>query len=251
MRKLVVLYGHPTDPDHFRRYYTGTHLPLAARLPGLLAMRHSFAPEGVGGPSPYFCIFEGEFADAASLGAAMASPEGRALAADAANYATGGVTILHGEPEEGLVRGISPEPEPSPPALGADPRTGADVFAAGLDVRRAMFGPAGADAQIEAATDFLKPMQDLVTRYCFGDVWTRPGLPRKTRSLLTLSMLVVLGRPNQLKVHVRGALANGATEEEIRETLLHAMIYAGVPASVDAFLNAAEVLREVGAHGKD
>ena len=113
-----------------------------------------------------------------------------------------------------------------------------------------MFGPAGADAQIEAATDFLAPMQDLVTRYCFGDVWTRPGLERKTRSLLTLSMLVVLGRPNQLKVHVRGALANGASEEEIRETLLHAMIYAGVPASVDAFLNAAEVMREVQASAK-
>lgn len=246
MRKLVVLYGHPADPDHFRRHYIGTHLPLAARLPGLLAMRHSFAPEGVGGPSPYFCIFEGEFADAAALGAAMASPEGQAVAADVANYATGGVTVLHGEPEEGVVHAASPTP-----ALGADPRTGAEVFAAGLDVRRAMFGPAGADAQIKAAGDFLGPMQDLVTRYCFGDVWTRPGLPRKTRSLLTLSMLVVLGRPNQLKVHVRGALANGATQEEIRETLLHAMIYAGVPASVDAFLNAAEVLGEVRANGKE
>lgn len=245
MRKLVVLYGSPADPAHFRAYYAGTHLPLAARLPGLLAMRHSFAPEGVGGPSPYFCVFEAEFADAAALGAAMASPEGQAVAADVANYATGGVTILHGEPEEG-------RPAAAPgPALGADPRTAEKIFADGLAIRRAMFGPAGADDQIAAATDFLAPLQDFVTRYCFGDVWTRPGLARKTRSLLTLAMLVALGRPNQLKVHVRGALANGASEEEIRETLLHAMIYAGVPASVDAFTNAAEVLREVRADGRD
>jgi 4-carboxymuconolactone decarboxylase len=250
MRKLVVLYGPPTDPEHFRNYYTGTHLPLVARLPGLLAMRHSFDVEGVGAPSPFFCIFEAEFADAPALGAAMASREGQAVTADVANYATGGVTILHGEPEEGFRAAPAIQSGPTP-ALGKDQRTGAEVFAAGLDVRRAMFGPAGADAQIEAATDFLAPMQDLVTRYCFGDVWTRPGLERKTRSLLTLSMLVVLGRPNQLKVHVRGALANGASEEEIRETLLHAMIYAGVPASVDAFLNAAEVMREVQASANE
>ena len=242
MHKVVVLYGPPADPDHFRSYYTATHLPLAARLPGLTGMRHSFAVEGVGAPSPYFCVWEGEFADAAAMGAAMSSPAGEAVAADVANYATGGATILHFAPEPGAGTGPAGAGRA---ALGTDGRTGAEVFAAGLAVRRDMFGPAGADAQIEAATDFLAPMQDFVTRHCFGDTWTRPGLDRKVRSLLTLAMLVVLGRPNQLKVHVRGALANGATEVEIRETLLHAMIYAGVPASVDAFLNAAEVLRDI------
>ena len=109
-----------------------------------------------------------------------------------------------------------------------------------------MFGPAGAEQQIEAATDFTEDLQDLVTRYCFGEVWQRPLLDHKTRSFLTLAMLTVLGRQNQLKVHVRGAIANGASKDEIREVLLHAMIYAGVPAAVDSFLSATEVLKELG-----
>jgi len=121
-----------------------------------------------------------------------------------------------------------------------------DTFAAGLQVRRDMFGPAGADQQIEAATEFTRPLQDLVTRYCFGEIWDRPPLDRKLRSMLTLAILVALGKPNQLKVHVRGAVQNGCTKEEIREVLLHAMIYAGVPAGVDSILNAQEVLKDMG-----
>jgi 4-carboxymuconolactone decarboxylase len=120
------------------------------------------------------------------------------------------------------------------------------TFEAGLAVRREMFGLGGAEHQIDAATKFTAPMQDLVTRYCFGEVWERPHLDRKTRSLLTLAILAALGRSPQVKTHVRGAVANGATMEEIREVLLHTMIYAGVPAGVEAFTNAAEVLKELG-----
>ena len=120
-----------------------------------------------------------------------------------------------------------------------------EAFDAGMAVRRDMFGAAGAEQRLAQATDFNRPFEELVTRYCFGDVWGRPGLDRKTRSLLTLAVLTALTKPNQLKVHVRGALANGATKEEIREVLLHTSVYAGIPAGVEAFNAAAEVLAEV------
>ncbi len=112
----------------------------------------------------------------------------------------------------------------------------------GMQIRRDMFGPAGADDRVAAATDFNRPFEDVVTRYCFGDTWSRPGLDRKTRSMITLAALTALVRPNQLKVHVRGALANGVTPEEIREILLHTAVYAGIPAGVEAFTAAAEAL---------
>jgi uncharacterized protein (TIGR02118 family) len=101
MRKIVVLYGQPKDPDHFRTYYQQKHLPLAAQLPGLRASRHSFdiaAPEG---PAPFFCMWEGEFDSGEALAAAMGSEIGRRVAADTANYATGGLTLFHCGPVEG------------------------------------------------------------------------------------------------------------------------------------------------------
>ncbi|MEQ8345673.1 MAG: EthD family reductase [Sneathiellaceae bacterium] len=236
MHKLVVLYGQPTDPEHFRRYYVETHLPLAAKLPGLKASRYSFDVVGLGaeGPSPYFCIYEGEFADAAAMAAAMDSEIGKQVGADTANYATGGLTIVNYAAESA---------GPGRPAI---PATAEEAFEAGMEVRRDMFGAPGADDQIAAATDFTMPMQDMVTRYCFGEVWQRPQIDRKTRSMMTMAMLVALARPNELRTHVRGAIANGATVEEIREVLLHTMIYAGVPAAVDSFRNANEVLKEMG-----
>jgi 4-carboxymuconolactone decarboxylase len=121
-----------------------------------------------------------------------------------------------------------------------------EAFEAGMKVRRDMFGPAGADQQYENAPNFMKPLQEAVTTYCFGQGWNRPGLDRKTRSMLTLAILVGIGKPNQLRTHVRGAIANGVSVDEIREVLMHAMIYCGVPAGVDAFLNATEVLTEMG-----
>jgi 4-carboxymuconolactone decarboxylase len=104
----------------------------------------------------------------------------------------------------------------------------------------------GAEHQIETASDFLWPMQDYVTRHCFGETWTRPLLARRARSMLTLTMLVGKGRPRELKVHVRGAIKNGVSKEEISEILLHAMIYCGVPKAVEGFRSAQEVLREMG-----
>jgi 4-carboxymuconolactone decarboxylase len=119
------------------------------------------------------------------------------------------------------------------------------AFDAGMKIRRDMFGPAGAEDRLAQATDFTRPLEEIVTRYCFGDTWGRPGLDLKTRSLLTLAVLTALSKPNQLKVHVRGAVANGASVTEIRETILHAVAYAGIPAGVEAFTAAAEVLAQL------
>jgi 4-carboxymuconolactone decarboxylase len=119
------------------------------------------------------------------------------------------------------------------------------AFARGLDVRRAMWGHGGAEGQVDAASDFIWPMQEVVTRYCFGETWTRKALPRKTRSMITLAILVAMARPHELKVHVRGAIANGVTVEEIQEILRHAMVYCGVPLGVEAFRSAEEVLKDM------
>ena len=116
------------------------------------------------------------------------------------------------------------------------------AFVAGMKLRREMFGAAGAEDRLAQATDFNRPFEEMVTEYCFGQTWGRPGLDLKTRSLLTLAALTALSKPNQLKVHVAGALANGATPEEIREVILHTVAYAGIPAGVEAFSAAAEVL---------
>lgn len=101
MYRLTVLYPHPADPEHFKQYYVSTHLPLAAQLPGLRAMRYSFDVAAMGGESPYFAIFEGDFDSAEAMAAAMSSEQGRAVAADVPNYATGGAQILHYAPVEG------------------------------------------------------------------------------------------------------------------------------------------------------
>jgi 4-carboxymuconolactone decarboxylase len=111
-----------------------------------------------------------------------------------------------------------------------------------------MWGPGGGEDQINAASDFVWPMQEVVTRYCFGETWTRDALPRKARSMITLAILVAQGRPHELKVHVHGALANGCSKEEIGEVLRHAMVYCGIPRGVEAFRCASEVLKE---HGLD
>lgn len=122
----------------------------------------------------------------------------------------------------------------------------AATFEAGLDMRRAMFGPGGAEDQINSASEFMWPMQDYVTRYCFGETWTRETLSPKVRSMLTLAMLVAYGRPQEIKVHTQGAIANGCTPAEISEVMLHAMVYCGVPRAVEGFRVAAETLREMG-----
>lgn len=122
-----------------------------------------------------------------------------------------------------------------------------DVFYRGLQIRREMFGPQGAEQQTDNATEFTDKMQEMVTRYCFGDIWSREQLDRRTRSMLTIGMLVALGRRPEIKTHVRGAVSNGLTVSEVREVLLHSAIYCGIPAAVDGFGAASEVLAELDA----
>ena len=117
-----------------------------------------------------------------------------------------------------------------------------DLRERGLAVRREVLGREYVDDAMERATDFSRPLQELVTEHCWGAVWTRPGLSRRDRSLLNLGMLTALGKTHELKLHVRGAVTNGLTREEISEALLQAGIYAGIPAAVEAFRAAAEVL---------
>ncbi|MGF1733798.1 carboxymuconolactone decarboxylase family protein [Photobacterium satsumensis] len=119
-----------------------------------------------------------------------------------------------------------------------------DKFEEGLAIRRQVLGADYVDASINNATDFTMPMQELVTKYCWGEVWGRDTLPLKTRSMINLAMITALNRPHELKLHVRGALNNGCTKEEIREVLLQTAIYCGVPAAIDAFRTAKEVIDE-------
>jgi 4-carboxymuconolactone decarboxylase len=121
-----------------------------------------------------------------------------------------------------------------------------DLFQQGLQTRREVLGAEYVDAAIANADDFNRPLQELVTEYCWGDVWNRPGLDRRTRSMLNLAMLTALNRPHELKLHVKGALNNGVTKEEIREVLMQTAIYCGVPAAVDGFRNAREVFKDLG-----
>jgi 4-carboxymuconolactone decarboxylase len=123
-------------------------------------------------------------------------------------------------------------------------RVGKDVFDKGLAIRREVLGADYVNKAINTADDFNRPLQELVTEYCWGAVWGRPGLPRKTRSMLNLAMLTALNRPHELKLHVRAALTNGVSPDEIMEVLLQTAIYCGVPAAVDAFRIAREVLNE-------
>ena len=120
------------------------------------------------------------------------------------------------------------------------------VFAGGMKVRRAMWGSEGAEGQINVAGDFIWPLQEIVTKYCFGETWTRPKLSRKIRSMITLAMLVAMARPHELGVHVRGAIANGVTKDEIQEILIHAMVYSGIPRGVEAFRMAESTLKDMG-----
>lgn len=118
------------------------------------------------------------------------------------------------------------------------------TYAAGLEVRRAVLGADYVDAALGRADDFTGPLQDFITEHAWGAVWTRPGLERKTRSMLNIAMLTALNRPHELKLHLRGALTNGVTREEIREILLQCAVYCGAPAAVDAFRTAQQVLAE-------
>ncbi|MGX9937916.1 carboxymuconolactone decarboxylase family protein [Advenella kashmirensis] len=120
-----------------------------------------------------------------------------------------------------------------------------EKFERGLKTRRDVLGDEYVDRALNSATDYNWPMQAFVTEYCWDEIWNRPGLSRKDRSMLNLGMVCALGRTNELKAHVRGAVNNGWTQEELREVFLQVAVYCGVPAGVDSFRAAQEVLREM------
>jgi len=141
--------------------------------------------------------------------------------------------------------GAAADPKPLcwvPHHKQADQETFMDLDPKGLATRRAVLGDAYVDGALAKATPFTAPLQELVTCHAWGNTWQRPNIDLRTRSIVTVSMLVALGRMHELKIHVRGALNNGVTQEELQEIFLHASVYCGFPAAVDAFRTAAEVI---------
>ena len=119
------------------------------------------------------------------------------------------------------------------------------TYETGLKIRSEVLGKDYVENSMKSADDFNKPFQEFVTEYCWGAGWGRPGLSRKERSMLNLAMISILNRPHELKLHVRGALTNGLTKDQIREIFMQVAIYAGVPAGVDAFRQAREVFADM------
>jgi 4-carboxymuconolactone decarboxylase len=120
-----------------------------------------------------------------------------------------------------------------------------EKFEEGLKIRKEVLGEKYVENALHNVDDFNRPMQELVTEYCWGTIWSRDGLPKKTRSLLNLAMLTALNRPHEVKAHVRGALNNGCSRDEIMETFLQAAVYCGVPAGIDSFRTAKSVFAEI------
>ncbi|GGN33883.1 4-carboxymuconolactone decarboxylase [Streptomyces fuscichromogenes] len=135
--------------------------------------------------------------------------------------------------------------EPLITDISSHDTTHRDTYEAGLAIRKAVLGAEHVERSLAGVSDFARPMQELVTEYCWGAVWSRPGLERRTRSLVNLAMLTALGRNHELGVHVRGALTNGVTTEEIQEVLLQTAVYVGVPAALESFRVAEQVIGEV------
>jgi len=121
-----------------------------------------------------------------------------------------------------------------------------NLYDEGLKVRREVLGAEYVDASVANANSFMEAFQHITTEMCWGYAWTRPGLDRRSRSMLNLAMLTALNRPAEIRLHVKGALANGLTVDEIKEILLHATVYCGIPAGLDAFKVANQVLQEAG-----
>ncbi len=133
------------------------------------------------------------------------------------------------------------------PEIPDRPEYQSDLFRDGLVVRREVLGADYVDASLARSDEFMAGFQKLTTELAWGTIWTRPGLERKTRSMIVLAMLAAMSKPNELKLHVRGALTNGVTREEIKEILMQACVYAGIPAGLEAFHAAAAVFKEIDA----
>jgi 4-carboxymuconolactone decarboxylase len=125
-----------------------------------------------------------------------------------------------------------------------------DLFEKGLAIRKAVLGKEYVEKSLAGADDFTRPMQQFVTQYCWGEIWGNTTLSRRDRSLVNIAMLSLLNRPHELKLHVKGALTNGLTRDEIRDVLLQVAVYGGVPAGIDATRIAKEALNEVDAAAK-
>ncbi|TMV11948.1 4-carboxymuconolactone decarboxylase [Arenibacterium halophilum] len=128
-----------------------------------------------------------------------------------------------------------------------DPTKESELFNKGLEIRREVLGAAHVNRSLDAADDFTAPVQRLVTEYCWGEIWGRPGLPREMRSVINLAMLSALNRPHEVRLHVRGAINNGLSRETIQEIILQVAIYCGVPAALDSMKVCAEVFKEMDA----
>jgi 4-carboxymuconolactone decarboxylase len=125
-----------------------------------------------------------------------------------------------------------------------------DLFEKGLAIRKAVLGKEYVEKSLAGADDFTRPMQEFVTQYCWGEIWGNTTLSRRDRSLVNIAMLSLLNRPHELKLHVKGALTNGLSRDEIRDVLLQVAVYGGVPAGIDATRVAKEALSEVDAAAK-
>ncbi|MBG9387380.1 carboxymuconolactone decarboxylase family protein [Caenimonas aquaedulcis] len=121
-----------------------------------------------------------------------------------------------------------------------------EQFEKGLAVRKAVVGESYVEASLKGADDFSMPMQELVTEFCWGEVWTRPGLDRRSRSILNLGMIAALNKPEELAIHVRGAINNGVTKDEIKECFLQVAVYCGMPAGLSSFKIARQVFKDMG-----
>jgi 4-carboxymuconolactone decarboxylase len=121
-----------------------------------------------------------------------------------------------------------------------------EKFKSGLKTRKAVLGDDYVNRSIESADEFTWPLQKLATEYCWDEIWNRPGLDRRSRSILNLGMISALNRPHELKLHIRGAITNGITKAELMEIFLQVAIYCGLPASIDSFRTAKEVFKEMG-----
>jgi 4-carboxymuconolactone decarboxylase len=128
----------------------------------------------------------------------------------------------------------------------SDDKPRGEKFERGLQTRRSVLGDAYVERSLAAADEFNWPMQKLATEFCWDEIWNRPGLDRRSRSLLNLGMIAALNRPHELRIHIRGALNNGITKDELREIFLQIAVYCGVPAGLDSFRNAKEVFTEMG-----
>lgn len=124
--------------------------------------------------------------------------------------------------------------------------THANSYERGLDIRKEVLGEAHVQRSLGQVSEFARPIQELVTEYCWGEIWSRPGIDRRARSMINLAMLTALGRNHELGVHVRGAVNNGVTPAEIQEVLMQTAIYVGVPAALESFRVAEAVLKELG-----